>query len=379
MGAICGVRDHATLLAAALAELDVTCSLHWLSREQRSLRGSRAEMRAWGTRLAAELDAQQPDAILLHYSVFSYSHRGMPVYVAPMLATLRRTGAPIVTVLHEFVYPWGLGGPRGLAWALTQRAAVIDVVRTSAALVVTSPSRVDWLVSRRWLPRRPMALAPVFSNLPAPVAPLASAQHAPRRIGLFGYAYQGVARGLVLDAARLLSMRGVDFRLALLGAPGPNSPAAAAWREQARVRGVGDRLEFAGVLPARELADALAACDVLLHAEPEGPTARKTTLAASLASGAPVVALDGPRRWQELLAAHAAAVVTPTPDAVAAAVARLLSDERMRAALGERGAAFAENAMGVRRSARAVARLLDELRRSSPAGPHGGRSRELVG
>jgi hypothetical protein len=375
MGETCGVRDHAGLLTAALAELDVSCSLHWLSREQTSLRGARSEVAAWARRLAAELDKERPQAILLHYSVFSYSHRGLPLFVRRLLGTLRSAEVPIVAVLHEFAYPWGLGGPSGFVWAATQRAALVDVVRSSAALVVTTPSRIDWLESRRWLARRPMALAPVFSNLPSVPDQEPRDSRTQRRIGLFGWAYQGAARELVLDAIGLLSAQGLDFRFVLLGAPGPDSPAAGVWRELARERDVAEQLEFSGVLGARELAGALAGCDVLLHPEPDGPTSRKGTLAASLAAGTPVVALDGPRRWNELLAAQAAAVVSPAPAAVAEAVASLLADERKRQELGVRGAAFAKDAMGVGRSARVVARLLDEVRQPSS----GGRSREAVG
>jgi glycosyltransferase involved in cell wall biosynthesis len=142
---------------------------------------------------------------------------------------------------------------------------------------------------------------------------------------------------------------------------------------------VEDALAFSGVLPPHELADALAACDVLLHPEPDGPTSRKGTLAASLASGAPVVALDGPRRWDELLSAEAAAVVAPSPASMAEAVARLLADEPMRLALGRRGAEFARDAMGVDRSARVVAQLLDELDGRLPVAAGGVRLREAIG
>src|SRR5947209_3406634 len=77
--ATCGVRDHATLLADALGRDGVSCSLHWLSREHHGLRDARAEVRAWTQRLTSDLEQQRPDAVLLHYSAFSYSYRGVPV------------------------------------------------------------------------------------------------------------------------------------------------------------------------------------------------------------------------------------------------------------------------------------------------------------
>jgi glycosyltransferase involved in cell wall biosynthesis len=356
---ICGVRDHAVLLAGALSRENVSCSLHWLWRSDQSITG-RSEVRDWTRRLVAELGDARPEAVLLHYSVFAYSSRGLPLYVRPTMSALRGLGIPLVTLIHEYAYPWRRGGARGTIWAATQRALLFEVMRSSAAVVVTADFRAEWLASRAWLPRRRVAVAPVFSNLPPP-----SAGSAPDRarhvVGLFGYAYEGAAVSLVLDAVRLLEERGVGVQLNLLGSPGRSSPAAEGWVAAAQMRGVAHRLSFSGTLAAQDLSDALAACDVLLSAEPTGPTSRKTTLAASLASGRPVVALDGLRRWSELIRCEAALVVPPTAGALAEAIAELLADEARRATLGARGSAFAQQTMGVEHSAEIVARILEDV------------------
>jgi len=358
--ATCGVRDHAVLLAEALSHENVSCSLHWLWRNQRSFRGARSEVRSWTRRLAAELDRSQPEVVLMHYSVFTCSYRGIPLFVGPMLSALRGAGTPVVAVLHEFAYPWERHGLRGKVWAVTQRARLIGVMRASAAVVVTADSRAEWLTSRSWLPQRRVVVAPVFSNLPPPNA-RSRPDHARQVVGLFGYSYEGAAVSLVLETVRLLEDRGVRVQLTLLGAPGRSSAAADAWREVARMRGVAHALSFSGTLSAQDLSDALAACDVLLSADPSGPTSRKTTLAASLASGRAVVALDGPSTWPELLQSEAALVVRPTATALADAVAGLLEDEGLREALGARGRAFAQRTMAVERSAEVVAGLLEDV------------------
>ena len=90
----CGMRDHATLLAGALEGEGISCSMHWLAREQRGLRAARSELRRWRAQLTGELAQRRPDAVLLHYSVFSYSHRGVPVFVHPVLSAVAATGAP---------------------------------------------------------------------------------------------------------------------------------------------------------------------------------------------------------------------------------------------------------------------------------------------
>ena len=245
-------------------------------------------------------------------------------------------------------------------WALAQRARLIDVVRACAAVVVTTDFRAEWLASRRWLARRPLGVAPVFSNLPPPTPRTRLDRDSPV-LGLFGYSYDERSIALVLDAARLLQDRGVHFELALLGAPGRGSPLAETWLRLAGARGLTGALSFAGPLPAQELSDALAACDVLLFADTAGPSSRKGTLAGSLASGRPLIATDGPRRWSALVRADAAHVVEPSAPALADAVAALLADKGAREALGARGRAFAEQSMGVVRSAQVVRELLDDV------------------
>jgi glycosyltransferase involved in cell wall biosynthesis len=292
--------------------------------------------------------------------VFAYAHRGVPLFVRPTLSALRSSGLPIVTVLHEYAFPWRVDGLRGKVWAVTQRAMLIEVMRASTAVVVTTDFRAEGLTSRRWLPQRPCVVAPVFSNLPAPVAASPSGR-APQRVGIFGYSYDRDTVSLVLDAIRKLREDGVDAHLLLLGAPGPSSPAGQLWLEEARARAMSGALGFSGTLPAQELSDELASCEVVLFADRSGPTSRKTTLAASLASGRGVLAFDGPRRWPDLLAADAARLVEPNVGALAQSLGGLLADEGLREALGARGRAFAGEQMSVERSAEVLSALVDEL------------------
>ena len=274
-----------------------------------------------------------------------------------MLSALSATGIPIVILMHEFAYPWGLGGWRGSAWALSHRALLVQVMSRASAVVVTTDFRADWLYSRRWLARRPLGIAPVFSNLPTPDRG-SSPEGDPPTVGLFGYSYDERAISLVLDSVRLLVERGVHFQLTLLGAPGRASALAQRWLSAAAARNVAQVLSFAGPLAPQQLSDALAGCEVLLFADSAGPSSRKGTLAGSLASGRPLVAVDGPRTWSELARVQAARIVFPMPHAVADVLAELLCDEQARTALGARGCAFAEQHMGVARSAQVVRGLL---------------------
>ncbi|MHB8235470.1 MAG: glycosyltransferase [Solirubrobacteraceae bacterium] len=348
----CGVRDHAMLLAAALTREELVCSLHWLQRTDASIGAETTEITRWARSLAGELERERLDAVLLHYSVFALSHRGVPVYVRPVVRALRKLRVPLVSFMHEFAYPWHLGALRAKVWAATQRVALIDVMRASAGIVVSADDRAEWLRTRPWLPQRAISVAPVFSNLPPASQPGAGGDV--ERIGLFGYAHEGVAVQTVVEALRVLQEGGRELELVLLGAPGRDSPAGARWLERAATNGVGEALSFSGRLPAQQLSDELAACAVLLFAEQGGPTARKTTLAASLSSGRPVVVLDGPNSWAQLRQAQATVVAEPEPRSLAIAVARLLDDAGARERQGALGLAFAQSTMSVGQSAKIV-------------------------
>ncbi|HEX3510314.1 MAG TPA: glycosyltransferase [Solirubrobacteraceae bacterium] len=357
LGASCGVRDHATLLAAALEAGGVPCSWHWLMRGASGLAGERAELGGFCDRLAAELERERPRAIVVHYSVFAYSFKGLPVLVPRVFSMLRERGVPIVAVLHEFAYPWFYGGWRGAIWAVSQRAVMARVIGSADAVLVTAHSRGEWLQTRPWLPRRPIAVAPVYSNLPPP-AMIAERPEPPRVIGLFGYAYQGAAVELIVGALASLRAAGRDFELRLLGQPGADSEGGRAWARQAREAGIAELVTFTGTLPAQELSDQLAACDLLLFADLAGPSSRKGTLAGSLASGRPIVALDGPAAWPAFTAEQALRTVQPTEAALAAALEELLGDRAELEAQGRRGREFYEREMSIEHTARVTLELL---------------------
>ena len=330
-------------------------------RSDMSARGAWREVHAWARRLARDLQAERPDAVLLHYSVFDYAHRGVPLYVGAPMSALRETGVPVVAVLHELAYPWGRAGWRGAMWALTQRAALIDVLRSVSTVVVTADFQERWLESRRWAPRRLIAMAPVFSNLPAPQTQADRDPGNTAALGIFGYSYEGVATSLVLDAMRRLADEGVALQLRLLGSPGRSSPSGERWLAEARQRGLAAALWFSGALPAQELSNALAGCTVLVCPDRAGPSSRKGSLAASLLAGRPVVAIDGPRTWSRMSEQGALLLVEPEECALAKAVSELLHDAREADELGARGRTFHEQEMSVEVTAAAVGGLLERI------------------
>ena len=88
---------------------------------------------------------------------------------------------------------------------------------------------------------------------------------------------------------------------------------------------------------------------------------RKTTLAASLASGRPVVALDGPNTWDDLVRERAIALAEPNSLALAETVRKLLADLSATNALGNRGRVFADRHMSRDQAATIVLAALREV------------------
>jgi len=101
----------------------------------------------------------------------------------------------------------------------------------------------------------------------------------------------------------------------------------------------------------------LAACEVIVFPDPSGPSSRKTSLAAALAHGKPVVALDGAQTWRELVDAGAV-VVGANRDAMAVELGRLMCDRDARSDLGARARAFSEGRLSAELSAKTVLKAI---------------------
>lgn len=371
---VCGVRDYARVLGEALVSQDIATTMLWWDRDE-SWSPIRAfsEFRTWTARLRRFALSERPDWILCHYSAFAWGHRGIPTLVPTAAHALASLEIPVVLLLHEMAAPWrGAGRPpaagrqrragwRQAAQAATQRAMLVPLLSASSGAVVTTEVRLGWLTSRFWLPSLPAIFMPVFSNLPpqpsGPAAVPASYRRRRPSIGLFGWNDVGVRAALVAESIRLLRQHGFDPRVCMLGASGKNSTAGKAWRlEMSRV-GCADALEFSGFLEGDLLAQRLKAQDVLIMASEEGPSSRKTTLAAGLALGKSILALDGPLRW-EALVNEKGIMIANDSRSMAALVERLLTDPELRQGQDGRAGDFYRRKMSPALAAKELANFL---------------------
>jgi glycosyltransferase involved in cell wall biosynthesis len=98
------------------------------------------------------------------------------------------------------------------------------------------------------------------------------------------------------------------------------------------------RIQGAGVLPDGELANHIAACDLMLQPYPDGLSSRRTSLMNVLAQGTPVVSNVGhlsESLWED---SHAVALAsTSEPSQLASLCIELLQNEPARRKLGDAG------------------------------------------
>ena len=174
----------------------------------------------------------------------------------------------------------------------------------------------------------------------------------------------------VAGALGTLRARGVDARMRLVGQPGAAGTRAQRWREAAERAGCAGALSFSGVVDRPELSREVSAAPLVLFPNAAGPITAKSTIASALAHGRPVVAIDGPKRWDGF--APAMALAPPSAPALADCLERLLADDAERRRLAAAGAELYERELAPEVTAR---RLLAFARRS-PREP--GAARELL-
>jgi glycosyltransferase involved in cell wall biosynthesis len=338
-GGPCGVRDYAQVLQESLGRRDVSVTTLWWEREEAwTLARTWRDLQSWLDHFERAVRENQFHAIVFHYSVFTWAHRGVPVFGPPLARRLGRCTTPAVVMLHELAYPFHLGDWRGNTWAVVQRAGLVPLLRWCDGALVTTDDRARWVSERRWLSTRPIAVVPVFSNVPPPDTGRRPGDGS-FSIGIFGYGSAAFDPQPVMHALARLAARDGGVRLVLVGAPGEQSPEGRRWRAAAAGVGCASSVHFTGVLEPRRLSAALAGIDIVLFPDIAGPTSRKTTLAAALAYGKPVVALEGPQRWEDLVRAGGVVIARDGED-MAAAIEALRGDPLLRRRQGERGAAF---------------------------------------
>lgn len=338
-----GVLDHGRLLAQALRLRGHEVAEVWQDNEgsgfgRAVFASARILHAAW--RLPAG------STLLVHYSPVAFGYRGIPGPAVGAGALARFRGCRTVVVLHELAYTYQphVDDWRRRITSVAHAVSLRIVLWGADAVVVTTEPRRRRVQGIWRRCRGSVHLIPVFSTVPVPSLETRPPHEAPFTVGVPGYSGDGVRPDLLIDALVLLQRLG-PIDVALIGGPGRESRDGQAWLRLAERAGVGERLRFSGVLEPPDLSAFISSCDLLILVNEEGPSARKTSLATALAHGRPIVSLDGPNRWEELVHSGAVVVVPPSPEALARAMNELRDDPERQAELGARARAYYDRAM----------------------------------
>jgi hypothetical protein len=271
-----GVGSYAQRLGEALVARGAAADL------LAARRGEEAS-EALERRTAADLDAAlerwwdgggEPAGVLLHYAGYGYQRRGCPVWLVSGAARWlsRGGGRGLSTFFHEvsaFGPPW-----RSSFWlSPRQRRLAAALARASRGIATSLPLYRD--VLHRWVPRRQIAVLPVFSAVgePAEVPPLGARSP---RLAVFGGAGTRFRAFHEHGADLAAACRAVGAEEVLdIGPPGADAPASVAGRPVRRL----------GRLPAPEVAAQLLGSRAGFLAYPPAFLPKSTIFAAYCATG----------------------------------------------------------------------------------------------
>jgi glycosyltransferase involved in cell wall biosynthesis len=278
--------------------------------------------------------------ILIQYVPQSFGCRAMNVPFALWVWRQGRRHA-IWTMFHEVSVYYGW-------WLRWQEYVLAFVTRHMARLVARGSSRI-FISIPGWEPllrslttvRAPVTWLPVPTNLPEESRPEEAARIRAKLLGsgrtlLIGHFGTYGASTTNLTEPILLQMAGrfPRAKVVLLGR-GSREFCERLRREHSSLN---ETVCATGPLPASEVADHLASCDLLLQPYPDGISGRRTSAMAGLALGVPTVTNVGGLTedlWRQ--ADCVALAPEPSPEAVLDCLQRVADDPAERARLGRRG------------------------------------------
>jgi glycosyltransferase involved in cell wall biosynthesis len=352
-----GVADYVRRLAQALPGAGVTSVITTGGVPEN---GAIPVAHAWSTRgawqAAGALNELAADLVHVQWSPSAYGFR-------PGIGLLpARLRTPLVTTIHEYAWwSWPRRVPAA-AWQWVERRRWWDresglLGTRSEALVVTNNAHAAAVRER--LGRRPHVI-PLGPNIPgpAPDAPQAAAT-VRRLLGVpsdaallvtFGFVHPVKGVRQLIDAIALL--RAASRRVHLVVAGGFTSLAlpaedAAAFRAELEQRiaaaNLQDAVTITGYLEAAEVSTLLSAADAIVLPFTAGVTTKSGALLAALAHARPVLATVADVPDPDLVDGTNVLAIRQRrdPQAIAAAITRLLDEPTLAAQVARAGAALA--------------------------------------
>ena len=289
--------------------------------------------------VAACVQKDKPDWVLLQYNPFSYGRWGLNLHLPEILRHLRR-GLPrtrLAVMVHEPFVP--IITPQFAVMASWQRW---QLWRLGQAADVLFFSIEPWAIRfKKWFPGKRVHHLPVGSNIGR--VPITRSEARARLgisedtviLGLFGTAGSGRLLGRTKEALTALRSKGISALLLYIG---PDTAAICTALG-------GENVVAGGPFSAHEVSCRLSAMDIYLAAYGDGVSTRRGAFMAALQHGCAVVATCGPLTDTMLRQeAEAAFLFTDVadPSAFTAAVVGLAQNAERRQCLSRYGQALSD-------------------------------------
>ena len=322
-----GVEDYSNFLCAALRHSGTpaeTMRVQWANEGwTRALLQLRRDLRRW-----------HGEWVVLQYNALAWSRRGFPFGAIAVLGVLRACRVKIGIVFHD-AGPFPVRKPFDKLRRALQIFVMRSLCRTADRVITTiDPACVNWIRGNR----QKYVCIPVGPNVPvAEVRPNIGSVRTRKRVIVFsltpGKWIEPEAEAIadvVCKAAQLTT----PPDLVVLGR---NSEAAAAMLQ--KLLGSSQvELSVLGLLDAQRAAEAIADADALLFLR-EGISSRRGSAIAGIAQGLPIVAYEGPETGFPVTEAGLALAPEWDREALAAQLARVLSDDTLRECLRRKSVA----------------------------------------
>ena len=321
-----GVADYCAFLGAALAKLDVkleTAHVRWNEL------GWDAALKELSDRAAA----WRGQLVFLQYTALAWSERGFPWAVLRVVKGLRRSGARVAVVFHEYerqdARPSFI---RPLRWMMQDRV-IRRLCRHADLSVFSVPAeKINWLRDVYCK----AAFIPIGANIPEPpeTLPPEPSDASERTIAMFCFTSafnRETEIREVATAAQAAALSGRAVHLQILGRGSDEVlPGLAKSLQDTNVR-----VSSTGILTAEEISNRLSRADLLLFVRGQIEQTRGSVL-AGVACGLPIVGYDG--RVQGTPLADAGLHLAPFRDGtkLATAVLEVLDDVNLQRELRQR-------------------------------------------
>ena len=340
-----GIGDHSSGLASTLAgqcEITIYTVSGFVPAEipdVEVVQNFQAHPRRSVTRLAAAVEAEPPDWLIVQYNPFSFGRRGFNPYLPRVLKRIKRTcpQTRLALMAHEHYMP-----PISIRYALMFLYQRWQFEAIASLADVTLFSTGPWHDAyRRRHPDRRSCHMPVGSNVPL----VAADRQEVRReldiaagsivLGAFGGSHPSRLLGHVAASARALKSAGIDVDVLSIGPAGPDLRALIC---QAPVIDLGE-------LPAPRVSRYLRAMDIFCSPYMDGISTRRGSFFAALQHGLPIVTTVGYHTDGELRALDGKALLAVAPQdpaLFAEAALRLARDPALRQRLGRSAREYSE-------------------------------------